>query len=179
MTQIQFRQLQPFVSKCIHLNAAVFGCAATSFAEETSGVALIYLRANSSTVSLAAWRGKRTEKDERVIFVREIADLLERRNVSVHREHTVCSLMSADSVFSRDAQENCKLRHLLQSCGNLCSRERISSVNASARTSVLGRFELLLQVGHIDVLVAEALGFAQAHTVNDRGVIQFVADDLC
>ena len=40
-----------------------------------------------------------------------------------------------------------------------------------------GLFELFLQVVHVVVLVAEALGFAQANAVDDGGVVEFVGDD--
>ena len=38
-------------------------------------------------------------------------------------------------------------------------------------------FELGLQVGHVVVLVAEPLGLAEPHAVDDRGVVQFVGED--
>ena len=37
--------------------------------------------------------------------------------------------------------------------------------------------ELRFQVGHVVVLVAEALGLAEPHAVDDAGVVQFVGDD--
>ena len=37
--------------------------------------------------------------------------------------------------------------------------------------------ELLLQVGHVVVLVAEPLGLAEPHAVDDAGVVQLVGDD--
>ena len=46
---------------------------------------------------------------------------------------------------------------------------------AEARAGGLG--QLGLEVGHVVVQVAEALGFAEADAVNDAGVVQFVGDD--
>jgi hypothetical protein len=45
------------------------------------------------------------------------------------------------------------------------------------RTVGLGLLELLLQVRHVAVGVAVALGLAQAHAVDDRGVVERVGDD--
>ena len=39
------------------------------------------------------------------------------------------------------------------------------------------RLQLRFQVGHVAVAVAEALGLAQAHAVDDRGVVQGIGDD--
>ena len=40
-----------------------------------------------------------------------------------------------------------------------------------------GRLQLRFQISHVAVLVTIALRFAEPHTVNDAGVIQFVGDD--
>ena len=40
-----------------------------------------------------------------------------------------------------------------------------------------GRLQLRLEIGHVVVLVTIALRFAEPHTVNDAGVIQFVGND--
>ena len=44
-------------------------------------------------------------------------------------------------------------------------------------SAVLGLFELGLQIGHVVVLVAEALRLAQTDAVDDAGVVQLVAQD--
>ena len=46
-----------------------------------------------------------------------------------------------------------------------------------ARAGGIGGLQLLLQIGHVAVGVAEALGLAQADAVDDRGVVQRVGDD--
>ena len=46
-----------------------------------------------------------------------------------------------------------------------------------AETLFLGGLQLALQIFHVGVGVAVALGLAQTHTVNDAGVVQGVADD--
>ena len=40
-----------------------------------------------------------------------------------------------------------------------------------------GLFQPGAQIGHVVVLVAQALGLAQAHAVDDRGVVEFVGND--
>ena len=46
-----------------------------------------------------------------------------------------------------------------------------------AEAVFLGSLELLLEVGHIGVGVAVALGFAEADTVDDGGVVEGIGDD--
>lgn len=48
--------------------------------------------------------------------------------------------------------------------------------NRDELTSTLRFAELLLQVLHVDVFVAVALGFAEADPVDDGGVVEAVAD---
>ena len=52
---------------------------------------------------------------------------------------------------------------------------KVPALPVEART--LGGVQLRLEIGHVGVLVAKALCFAEAHTVNDAGVIQLVGDD--
>src|SRR5262249_36261307 len=55
---------------------------------------------------------------------------------------------------------------------------RTSAVgNHNAAAVLLSFFQLGFKVVHIVVLVAETFRFAQTHSVNNRGVVQFVADD--
>jgi len=46
-----------------------------------------------------------------------------------------------------------------------------------AKTRRLGVAQLGLEVGHVVVAIAIALGFAKADAVDDAGVIQFIGDD--
>ena len=57
------------------------------------------------------------------------------------------------------------------------SMENTPSVTTSVRRAPRGRRELRLEVGHVAVLVAEPLRLRQPHAVDDRGVVELVADD--
>jgi hypothetical protein len=46
-----------------------------------------------------------------------------------------------------------------------------------AHTRLGGLLQAALQIGHVVVQVAPALGFAQSYAVDDGGVVQLVADD--
>ena len=46
-----------------------------------------------------------------------------------------------------------------------------------AEAASLGLAQLGLEVGHVVVAIAKALGFAEANAVDDAGVIQFIGDD--
>ena len=57
------------------------------------------------------------------------------------------------------------------------SIEKTPSVAISRKRAPLAAFSLRLQVGHVVVLVAEALRLAEADAVDDAGVVQLVGDD--
>ena len=44
-------------------------------------------------------------------------------------------------------------------------------------TAVLRLFELLLEVSHVVVLVAEALSFAESHAIDDAGMVQLIGEN--
>ena len=50
-------------------------------------------------------------------------------------------------------------------------------ISLVARAGGVGRLQLRFQFGHVAVGVAKALGFAQAHAVDDRGVVERIGDD--
>ena len=57
------------------------------------------------------------------------------------------------------------------------SIEKTPSVAIIAEPGAGRLLELLFQVGHVVVLVAEPLGLAEPDAVDDAGVVQFVRDD--
>ena len=74
-----------------------------------------------------------------IVLLSEVADLVDRGNVAVHREDTI-------------GDDN-------------------------AETLGLGFLQAFLQLGHVGIGIAIALGLAETHTVNDRGMIERIADD--
>ena len=97
-----------------------FGHAVSGLAHNAGGVAFIH-------------------HDQRVVFVCQFVNLIQRAHVAVH------------------------------------GKDAIGSDDAEARG--LRFAELLLQVCHVGILVSETLRLAQAHTVNDGGVVECIADD--
>ena len=62
----------------------------------------------------------------------------------------------------------------------MCIRDRENAVSGNqldAGALLVGGLELSLEVFHVVVFVAEALGLAQANTVDDAGVVELVRDD--
>ena len=57
------------------------------------------------------------------------------------------------------------------------SIENTPSVAISRNRAFVAFRELGLEIGHVVVLVAQALGFAEPDAVDDRGVVQLVGDD--
>ncbi len=74
-----------------------------------------------------------------VIFLCQVANLVHRSHIAVHREHAVG--------------------------------------DDDAEALLLSRLELFLQVRHVGIGIAIALCLAQAHAVDDAGVVQGIADD--
>ena len=67
--------------------------------------------------------------------------------------------------------------HALQVADNAIHGEHpVSGDELDTGSGLIRRLQLGLQVLHIVVLIAVALGFAQAHAIDDRGMVQLVAD---
>ena len=79
------------------------------------------------------------DHNECIVLVRQVADLIHRSDIAVHRE---------DAVGDDDAE-----------------------------ASGLGFLEYALQVFHVRIFVAVALGLTEAYAVDDGGMVQRVADD--
>ena len=86
-----------------------------------------------------ASRVRLVDHDEGVVFFSEVADLVHRSHVAVHREYTVGT--------------------------------------DDAEALGLSLLQTLLKLSHVGVGITVALGLAQAHTVDDRGVVEGVGDD--
>ena len=76
-----------------------------------------------------------------VIFIRQVANSLQVRDVAVHGEYTV------------------------------------GGDHNGAAAGGLGGFQLGAQIFHVVIFVAEPLGLAQPHTVDDGGVVQLVGNN--
>lgn len=82
---------------------------------------------------------------QRTVLIRQVADLLQRRQVAIHGEHPI----------GDDDGPTC----------------------TGAVVQLRGGLQLLLQVSHVPVGVAEAGCLGQADAVNNRGVVQRIGND--
>jgi hypothetical protein len=76
--------------------------------------------------------------------------------------------------------------HRVVALGELADRVQLHQVAVhrehpvggdQAAPVALGLLQNLLELGHVRVGIAEALGLAQSHAVDDRGVVELVGDD--